>query len=569
MLAAMSRVHPLAGKPAPKSLLVNVPRLMTAYYSLIPDPQKADQRISFGTAGHRGSSLHVGFNERHILAATQAICDYRRQAGIDGPLYLGMDTHALSEAAQATALEVLAANQIEVMVEKRGGYTPTPVVSFSIIEHNRGRKTGLADGVVITPSHNPPSHGGFKYNPPHGGPADSLVTRAIEDLANHYLETECRDVKRIPYTRALSAPTTHHFDFAGPYVEALGNVIDMDAICSAGITLGVDPLGGSGLRYWGQIARRFDLEIDVVNDDIDPTFAFMTVDRDGKIRMDCSSPHAMKRLIKLKDRFDVAVASDPDHDRHGIVTHTTGLLNPNHYLAVAAWYLTLNRNWPRQAAIAKTLVSSSMIDRIAQQLSRPLIEMPVGFKWFVDGLASGEIGFAGEESAGATFLRMDGSVWTTDKDGILLGLLAAEITAKTGLDPGEHYRRLTKKYGEPVYERIDNRASLEQKAVLKRLVPETIPEDTLAGEPILSKTCNAPGNGQPIGGLKIATENGWFAVRPSGTENIYKLYAESFLGPEHVKLIQDEAQAMIARAFEDAHVDAAMPPSIPMGGGGG
>ncbi len=568
MLGAMARVHPLAGKPAPKHILVNVPRLMTAYYSLIPDPEKTDQRVTFGTAGHRGSSLHLGFNERHILATTQAICDYRRAQGIDGPVYLGVDTHALSEAARVTALEVLAANDIEVMLEKRGGYTPTPVVSFSVIEHNRGRKTRLADGIVITPSHNPPSHGGFKYNPPHGGPADSLITRAIEDLANQHLEGDCRDVKRISYTTALSAATTHHFDFAGPYVEALRTVIDMDAICSAGITIGVDPLGGSGLHYWDQIAKRYDLEIDVVNDEIDPQFSFMTVDRDGKIRMDCSSPFAMRRLIKLKDRFDVAVASDPDHDRHGIVTHTTGLLNPNHYLAVAAWYLSLNRNWPKRAAIAKTLVSSSMIDRVARQLNRPLLEVPVGFKWFVEGLTSGDIGFAGEESAGASFLRMDGSVWTTDKDGILLGLLAAEITAKTGLDPGEHYRRLTKKYGEPVYERIDNRASLEQKAVLKRLEPDTIPEDTLAGEPILAKLSSAPGNAQPIGGVKIVTENGWFAVRPSGTENIYKLYAESFLGVDHVKRIQEEAQAMIERAFEDAHVDAAMPASIPPGTSG-
>jgi phosphoglucomutase len=558
------KVHPLAGKPAPRSLLVNVPRLMTAYYTLIPDPEQPDHRVSFGTAGHRGSALHRSFNERHILAATQAICDYRRSAGIDGPLYLGMDTHALSEAAQTTALEVLAANDVDVMVEKRGGYTPTPVVSFSILNHNRGRTSRLADGIVVTPSHNPPADGGFKYDPPHGGPADSLVTRKIEDAANEHLRDECRRVKRVTYTQALSASTTHHYDFAGPYIEELGSAIDMDAICSAGITLGVDPLGGSGLRYWDQIARRYSIEIDVVNGLLDPTFGFMTVDRDGKIRMDCSSPFAMRRLIKLKDRFDVAVASDPDHDRHGIVTHTTGLLNPNHYLSVAAWYLSLNRRlWSRDAAIAKTLVSSSMIDRVALSLHRPVAEMPVGFKWFVHGLLEGRYGFAGEESAGASFLRQDGTVWTTDKDGILLGLLAAEITAKTGLDPGEHYRRLTKKYGEPVYERIDSRASADQKAVLKRLVPETIPEVTLADEPILAKLNTAPANGEPIGGIKIVTENGWFAVRPSGTENIYKLYAESFLGPEHVRRIQEEAQAIIERAFEDAHVDAAMPPSIP------
>jgi len=566
------RVHPLAGKPAPRSLLVNVPRLMTAYYTLIPDPEQADHRVAFGTAGHRGSALHRSFNERHILAATQAICDYRREAGIDGPLFLGMDTHALSEAAQATALEVLAANEVEVMVEKRGGYTPTPVVSFSILRHNRGRTTGLADGIVVTPSHNPPADGGFKYDPPHGGPADSLVTRKIEDAANAHLRDECRRVKRMTYARAMEAATTHHYDFAGPYVEEIGGAIDMEAICSAGITLGVDPLGGSGLRYWEQIARRYSIEVDVVNPLIDPTFGFMTVDRDGKIHMDCSSPFAMRRLIKLKDRFDVAVASDPDHDRHGIVTHTTGLLNPNHYLAVAAWYLSLNRGgWPREAAIAKTLVSSSMIDRVARSLQRPIVEMPVGFKWFVEGLLEGRFGFAGEESAGGSFLRQDGTVWTTDKDGILLGLLAAEITAKTGLDPGEHYRRLTKKYGEPVYERIDARASVDQKAVLRRLVPETIPELNLAGEPILAKLNTAPGNGELIGGIKIVTENGWFAVRPSGTENIYKLYAESFLGPDHVRRIQEEAQVMIERAFEDAHVDAAMPASIPGGalGGGG
>ncbi|MBN2193388.1 MAG: alpha-D-glucose phosphate-specific phosphoglucomutase [Polyangiaceae bacterium] len=557
------RVHPLAGKPAPRSILVNVPRLMTAYYALHPDPEQADHRIVFGTAGHRGSALHRSFNERHILAAAQAICDYRREAGIDGPLFLGMDTHALSEAAQTTALEVLAANGVEVMVEKRGGYTPTPVVSFSILKHNRGRTTGLADGIVVTPSHNPPGDGGFKYDPPHGGAAESVVTRRIEDAANAHLRDECRRVKRMTFARAIEASTTHHFDFAGPYIEELGSVIDMDAICSAGITLGVDPLGGSGLRYWDQVARRYSIEIDVVNDLLDPTFSFMTVDRDGKIRMDCSSPYAMRRLIKLKDRFDVSVASDPDHDRHGIVTHTTGLLNPNHYLAVAAWYLSLNRRlWPKEAAIAKTLVSSSMIDRVAKSVQRSVVEMPVGFKWFVHGLLEGRYGFAGEESAGASFLRQDGTVWTTDKDGILLGLLAAEITAKTGLDPGEHYRRLTKKYGEPVYERIDARASVEQKTVLKRLVPETIPETTLAGEPILAKLNAAPGNGELIGGVKIVTENGWFAVRPSGTENIYKLYAESFLGPEHVRRIQEEAQLIIERAFEDAHVDAAMPVSI-------
>lgn len=552
----MTVVHPLAGKPAPKHILVNIPRLMTAYYALEPDPSRPDQRVSFGTAGIRGSSVHVGFNERHILATTQAICDYRRENGIDGPLFLGKDTHALSEAAQVTALEVLGANGIEVMVEKRGEYTPTPVISFSILEHNRDPQARRADGIVITPSHNPPGEGGFKYNPPHGGPADSTTTGWIERRANDYLRGGCKDVKRITYTAALGAASTRHYDFAGPYIEALETAIDMDAICSAGITIGVDPLGGSGLAYWEQIARRYQLEIDVVGEGLDPQFSFMTVDRDGKIRMDCSSPYAMQRLIGLKDRFDVAVASDPDHDRHGIVTHTTGLLNPNHYLSVAIWYLSLNRpGWPRQAAIAKSLVSSSMIDRIAKQLGRPLFEYPVGFKWLVEGLKSGAHGFAGEESAGASFLRRDGKVWTTDKDGILLGLLAAEITAKTGLDPGEHYRRLAKKYGKPFYERVDSRASLEQKAVLSRVQPEGIDAETLADEPILAKLSRAPGNGEPIGGIKVVTENGWFAVRPSGTENIYKLYAESFLGQDHTRQIQEEAQQIIERIFEQANVE--------------
>jgi phosphoglucomutase len=554
----MATVHPLAGKPAPKSILVNVPRLMTAYYSLLPDPSKPEQTISFGTAGHRGSSFRVSFNERHMLAGVQAICDYRREHGIDGPLFLGMDTHALSEAAQATALEVLAANDVEVCMEKRGAYTPVPVLSFTILEHNRGRSTRLADGIAITPSHNPPGDGGFKYNPPHGGPAESAVTSAVERLANEHLRDECRRVKRMPYMRALSAPTTHHFDFGGPYVEGLATVLDMDAIATARITIGVDPMGGSGIKYWEQIAKRYDAEIDVVDDTLDPTFSFMTVDSDGKIRMDCSSPYAMRRLIRLKDRFDVAVASDPDHDRHGIVTHSSGLLNPNHYLSVAAWYLALNRSgWRKDAAVAKTLVSSSMIDRVAQQLGRPLVEVPVGFKWFVDGLASGSYGFAGEESAGASFLRMDGTPWTTDKDGILLGLLAAEITAKTGLDPGEHYRRLTKKFGQPVYERIDARASPEQKAVLKRLTPEQIAVNELAGEPIEAKLSHAPGNGEPIGGIKVVTKNAWFAVRPSGTENIYKIYVESFLGPEHAKQIQEEAAQIVERIFLEADVQEA------------
>jgi phosphoglucomutase len=561
----VATVHPLAGKPAPKSILVNVPRLMTAYYVLLPDPNKPEQAIAFGTSGHRGSSFRMSFNERHLLAGAQAICDHRRQQGIDGPLFLGMDTHALSEAAQATMLEVLAANGVEVCLEKRGAYTPTPVISFTVLEHNRGRNTRLADGVIITPSHNPPGDGGFKYNPPHGGAAESAVTSAIERMANDYLRDECRGVKRIPYVRALSAPTVHHYDFGGPYVEGLATVLDMDAIATARTIVGVDPMGGSGIKYWEQIAKRYDLEIDVVDDTLDPTFGFMPVDSDGKIRMDCSSPYAMARLIQLKDRFDVAVASDPDHDRHGIVTRTSGLLNPNHYLSVAAWYLSVNRGgWRKDAAIAKTLVSSSMIDRIAHQLGRPLVELPVGFKWFVEGLLSGSIGLAGEESAGATFLRLDGTAWSTDKDGILLGLLAAEITAKTGLDPGEHYRRLTKEFGQPIYQRIDARASPEQKAVLKRLTPEQIRTDLLAGERIESKLTHAPGNAEPIGGIKVTTENGWFAVRPSGTENIYKIYAESFLGNEHVRQIQQEAMDIVERIFREADVlDAPSHPPAP------
>ncbi|MFC1641805.1 phosphoglucomutase (alpha-D-glucose-1,6-bisphosphate-dependent) [Myxococcota bacterium] len=560
----MATVHPLAGKPAPKSILVNVPRLMTAYYTLMPDPGKPEQSVSFGTAGHRGSAFRLSFNERHVLAAVQAICDFRREQGIDGPLFLGMDTHALSEAARATALEVLAANGVQVCLEKRGAYTPTPVISYAILEHNRGRSSRLADGVAITPSHNPPGDGGFKYNPPHGGPAESSITRAIEHNANRILASDCVSVKRMSYVRALSAATTHHYDFAGPYIEGLASVLDMDAIATARITIGVDPMGGAGIKYWEQIAKRYDVEIDVVDDTLDPTFGFMPVDGDGKIRMDCSSPYAMRRLIQLKDRFDVAVASDPDHDRHGIVTHTSGLLNPNHYLAVAAWYLSVNRSgWRKDAAIGKTLVSSSIIDRIAAQLGRPLLEVPVGFKWFVEGLASGTIGFAGEESAGASFLRLDGTTWTTDKDGILLGLLAAEITAKTGLDPGEQYRRLTKKFGQPVYERIDSRASPEQKAVLRRLSPEQVQPDMLGGDKVQVKLTHAPGNGEPIGGIKVVTDNAWFAVRPSGTENIYKLYTESFVGQDHVRQIQQEASEIIEGIFQRADVQDEADPSPP------
>jgi phosphoglucomutase len=551
--------HPLAGKPAPRSLLVNVPRLVSAYYTTTPDPERPEQRVAFGTSGHRGSSLSGAFNEAHILAIAQAVVEHRAARGVDGPLYLGLDTHALSEPARATVLEVLAAHGVEVRIDDRDGYTPTPAVSFAILEHNRrrsgGRTSGLADGIVITPSHNPPEDGGIKYNPPHGGPADDDEGRAIEARANELLRGGCKDVRRVSLSRALGADTTRRHDFIGPYVRALPEIVDMEAIRGAGLRIGVDPMGGSGLAYWAPIAELHGLRLEVVNDVVDPTFSFMTVDGDGKIRMDCSSPWAMAGLVRLKDRFDIAFGNDTDYDRHGIVTRSAGLLNPNHYLAVAIEYLFGHRpQWSPEAMIGKTLVSSSMIDRVAAELHRPLSEVPVGFKWFVDGLGSGRYAFGGEESAGASFLRMSGISWSTDKDGIIMDLLAAEIIARTGKDPGQRYQALTERFGAPVYERIDAPANAAQKAVLKRLSPSQVPGDTLAGEPILAKLTTAPGNGAAIGGLKVVTENGWFAARPSGTEDVYKIYTESFLGPEHLARIQEEAQAIVGKAFAAAGV---------------
>jgi phosphoglucomutase len=543
-------VSATAGKPASESILANIPRLMTAYYALEPDPAAPAQRVAFGTSGHRGTSLERSFNEEHILAITQAICLYRQQKGIDGPLFLGIDTHALSESAFASALEVLAANDAEVMIDDRAGYTPTPVVSHAILTYNRGRTHGLADGIVVTPSHNPPEDGGFKYNPPNGGPADAGITGWIQDKANALLADGLKDVRQIPFETAKRAATTHRHDYMDAYIGDLAAVIDLDAIRAAHLTLGVDPLGGAGVRYWGMIADRYRIPLTVVSDVVDPTFRFMTVDWDGKIRMDCSSRYAMQRLIGLKDRFDVAWACDPDHDRHGIVAKSVGLLNPNHYLAVAISYLFTHRpNWPATAAVGKTVVSSSMIDRVTRRLGRTLKETPVGFKWFVDGLVSGSLGFGGEESAGASFLRRDGSAWTTDKDGMIMGLLAAEMTAVTGRDPGELYQDLTSEFGEPVYERIDAPATPEQKKILAHLSPTDLTESELAGEKIVSMLTTAPGTTDSIGGIKVVAENGWFAARPSGTEDIYKLYAESFLGADHLKRIQSEAQEIIERAF--------------------
>jgi phosphoglucomutase len=541
-------IHPLAGTPAQPSMLVNIPRLVTAYYTEHPDPTMPEQRVEFGTSGHRGSAFTQAFNEAHILAMTQAICRYRQQHHIDGPLFLGMDTHALSEPAFATALEVLAGNGIEVMIDSHGGYTPTPAVSHAILTYNRGRTRGLADGIVITPSHNPPEDGGFKYNPPHGGPAETPVTAWIEQEANQLLAEDLRGVSRLPYARARTSSTTHAYDYIASYVGDLGAVVDMEAIRRAKLRLGVDPLGGAGVAYWAPIVERYGLDVQVVNDAVDPTFRFMTLDWDGKIRMDCSSPYAMARLIGLKDRFDVSFANDADHDRHGIVTRSAGLLNPNHYLAVAISYLFSHRpNWRADAAVGKTVVSSSLIDRVTARLGRRLVEVPVGFKWFVDGLLDGSVGFAGEESAGASFLRFDGTVWTTDKDGIILGLLAAEMLAVTGRDPGELYRDLTRELGEPIYERIDAPATPEQKEVLQQLSPQQIDASELAGEPILTMLTEAPGNGSAIGGLKVITANGWFAARSSGTEDVYKIYAESFRSADHLRQIQDEAQALIAK----------------------
>lgn len=544
-------LHENAGQPAPRSVLVNVPRLVSTYYTLTPDVSKPAQRVAFGTSGHRGSSFKGSFNEGHILATSQAICEHRRANGIDGPLFLGMDTHALSEPALATALEVFAANGLEVMIQKGRRYTPTPAISHAILTWNRGKKRGKADGVVVTPSHNPPADGGFKYNPPEGGPADAATTRAFEERANEILADELQDVRRIPFAKALRAGSTHEHDFVGPYVEDLASVIDMDAIAGAGLKIGADPLGGSSVDYWLPIAERYGLSIEVVNSDVDPTFSFMTLDHDGKIRMDCSSPYAMAGLIGMKDRFDIAFGNDADTDRHGIVTRSVGLVNPNHFLSVAIFYLFQNRSgWRDDAAVGKTLVSSSMIDRVAKSLGRRLAEVPVGFKWFVDGLIDGSYGFGGEESAGASFLRKDGTVWTTDKDGILLDLLACEIMARTGKDPGEMYKELEAQFGSPVYERIDAPATRDQKAALRRLSPEVVTTDTLAGDPIVARLTKAPGNDAPMGGLKVVTENGWFAARPSGTEEVYKLYAESFRDPDHLAKIQEEARTIVGTALK-------------------
>ena len=541
---------PLAGKPAPPSILVNVPKLVSAYYSGVPDPVQPEQRVAFGTSGHRGSSLDRTFNEWHILAITQAICLYRSQQGIDGPLFLGADTHALSAPAVASALEVLAANGVEIMISLRDEYTPTPAVSHAILTHNRGRARGLADGIVVTPSHNPPGDGGFKYNPPGGGPAETAVTGWIEEKANEFIRTGLAGVRRVTFETALRAPTTHRYDYLSAYVEDLGNVIDMDAISNATISLGVDPLGGASVHYWRRIGERYRLNLTVVNEEIDPTFKFMTVDWDGKIRMDPSSPHVMQRLIGLKDEFDIAFACDTDADRHGVVTRSAGLLQPNHYLAVMVRYLFQNRpQWRPDAAVGKTLVSSAMIDRVATKLGRKLYEVPVGFKWFVGGLLDGSLGFGGEESAGASFLRKDGTAWSTDKDGIIPTLLSAEITAKTGRDPAGHYQALAREFGDPAYTRIDAPATPAQREALKRISPDQVRSGSLAGEKIQSILTKAPGNGAPIGGLKVIAGNCWFAARPSGTENICKIYAESFLGEKHLERILEEAQAIVNASF--------------------
>jgi phosphoglucomutase len=546
-------VSPFAGKPAEPSMLVNIPKLIKAYDTEIPDPSVPEQRVMFGTSGHRGSALEKSFNEWHILAITQSICLYREKQKIEGPLFLGMDTHALSIPAFRSALEVLAANGVDVMIAEKDEYTPTPVVSHAILTYNRGRKTGLADGVVITPSHNPPHDGGFKYNPPNGGPAERAVTDWIEAKANTFLESGLRGVKRIPVEKALSASTTHRHDYLDAYVSDLGNVIDMDTIRGAKISLGVDPLGGAGVHYWKPIAERYRLNLSVVNEAVDPTFRFMTVDWDGQIRMDPSSPYAMQRLIGLKDRFDIAFGCDTDHDRHGVVTRSVGLLPPNHYLSVAVYYLFQHRpKWRTDAAVGKTVVSSQMIDRVTAKLGRKLYEVPVGFKWFVDGLLDGSLGFGGEESAGASFVRLDGSVWTTDKDGIAPALLAAEITARMGRDPGEIYRELTREFGEPIYDRVEASATPEQKKALERLSPEQVRFTDLAGEKIQTILSQAPGNGAPIGGLKVIAESGWFAARPSGTEDIYKIYAESFRGADHLCRILEEAQSLVSDAVAAA-----------------
>ncbi|MEJ2290261.1 MAG: phosphoglucomutase (alpha-D-glucose-1,6-bisphosphate-dependent) [Deinococcales bacterium] len=543
--------HPLAGEPAPRDLLVDVPRLVASYYTLHPDPSRAEQRVSFGTSGHRGTSGDGSFNEDHILAVAQAVSEYRAHQGVDGPLVVGADTHALSESALRTALEALVANGVHVVVAQDFAPVPTPVVSHAVLTHNARKGAPRADGIVITPSHNPPADGGFKYNPPHGGPAGTDATGWIQQRANELLEAELRGVKRVRFERAAAAAERR--DLVTPYVDDVGNAVDLEAVRAAGLRIGVDPLGGSSLGYWEPIAERWGLELTVVNTVRDPTFSFMRLDHDGKIRMDCSSPYAMAGLITLKDDFDIAFGNDPDADRHGIVTPSSGLLNPNHYLSVAVDYLFRHRpDWPGDAAVGKTLVSSSMIDRVAADLGRPLAEVPVGFKYFVGGLLEGRYGFGGEESAGASFLRRDGRVWTTDKDGLLLGLLAAEITAVTGEDPGQGYRRLTERFGEPAYARSDAPASAAQKRVLAQLSPDAVRAESLAGDRIRQRLTTAPANGEPIGGLKIVTDAGWFAARPSGTEDVYKIYAESFRGEDHLRQLQQEARALVQAAFDEA-----------------
>ena len=544
-------VHVLAGKPAPRDILVYLPELVTAYYTGKPDVNVPEQQVAFGTSGHRGSSLKTAFNENHILAVTQALAEYRKTEGITGPVFVGIDTHALSVPARDSALEVLAAHGITALVQTGGGFTPTPAVSHAILTFNKGKTTGLSDGIVITPSHNPPEDGGFKYNPTNGGPADTNVTKKIQDRANEILRDRLKDVKRVALSQAKASGCVKEFDFLNSYVNDLGSIINLDAIKASGLRIGVDPMGGAAVKYWEPIAAKYGLDINVVNPVVDPTYGFMTVDRDGKIRMDCSSPWAMASLVAHKDKFYNAFGNDSDTDRHGIVTPSVGLMNPNHYLAVCIQYLfgSSRPGWRPDAAIGKTLVSSSMIDRVAKDLKRTLCEVPVGFKWFVDGLVDGSFGFGGEESAGASFLRKDGSVWTTDKDGIILNLLAAEITAVTGKDPGLHYKALEEKFGSPVYERMDAPANREQKAKLSKLSPEAVKATELAGESITAKLTNAPGNGAAIGGLKVVTANGWFAARPSGTEDVYKIYAESFKGQEHLKAIQSEAREIVSAAL--------------------
>jgi phosphoglucomutase len=546
----MAAISPLAGKPAPKDLLIDPAALERAYYERLPEVTSPDQLVSFGTSGHRGSSLNGTFTEAHILAITQAICEYRAGKGTNGPLFLAKDTHALSGPAERTALEVLAANGVEVMVQKDDGFTPVPVMSHAILTYNRGRKSGLADGIAVTPSHNPPEDGGFKYNPTNGGPADTDVTGWIQDRANELLRAGNAGVKRVPFALAVKAATTHQHDFVMPYVEDLRNVVDVYAIRHAGLKMGVDPLGGASVGYWGPINKMYGLNVEVVNPKVDPAFSFMTVDHDGKIRMDCSSPYAMARLVGLKGKYRLAFGNDPDSDRHGIVTPGAGLMNPNHYLAVAIGYLLKHRpRWPAGAAVGKTVVSSSMIDRVVAKLGRRLCEVPVGFKWFAPGLFDGTVCFGGEESAGASFLRLDGGVWTTDKDGLIMDLLAAEITARTGKDPGEHYRELTAEFGTPLYTRLDAPATPAQKARLRGLTPEAVTESRLGGEPITAKLTRAPGNNAPIGGLKVVAASGWFAARPSGTENVYKIYAESFRDQAHLDSIVEEAQRIVNNAL--------------------